>query len=98
MPEALRGKTMPMTWAAVLGIVNFVVLVVPSVLWAGAVSARLVTMEQAWADHKKESVHRFEFEKLEASAVKQDEFRQFSARVLDALARVESKLDRSRQQ
>lgn len=86
---------MPITWAAALALVHFLALLVPGMIWAGGISARVTANEQWRDEHKKESVHRTEFEKLDASAVKQDEFRQFSSRVLDALQRVEQKLDRA---
>jgi hypothetical protein len=94
MMKTLRGKTMPVTWAAVLAGIPVCVAIVPAFLWAGSITARVSEAEKYREAHKLESVHRREFDKLEDAAVKIPEFKQFSSRVLDALQRIEGKLDR----
>lgn len=70
-----------------MAVIPVCVAVVPAFVWAGSITARVRAVESA-----QEKV-----ETGQEKVVQQPEFKQFSARVLESLQRIEAKLDHAHQ-
>jgi hypothetical protein len=87
--ERVVDTQVSVTWVALAGLIQIVVVLGGTFLFAGDLRARVNALEGNWNAHRKETVHRVEFEKLDAGAVRKEEF----GMLRDQLNRVEAKLD-----